>query len=1133
MSYVNAGPIVLSDTEYEDSPLGAVTNADLDDLVVEFDVEFDTAWASGYVYLGDITGPSPGSDNLILRMRPTGTVLDVFLTETDDYTGTVVFEPANTSPQPLALNTVGTIRITHNAARLYSVYLNDVLIDSGTHPNVLDTTDGRFHLGYGGAGNMTVTNIDVSSSVVANNAPTLDTPQTDISVVETTSGAIADISGNFSDADLDTLTYSVSPALPTGMALNTTTGVISGNGSITVTAAADYTFTADDGNGGTVDDVVSITITATPAGLTIDSTDASMQRSTSFDVTFSNPAATPTTGNTSLASGNDTLTCTSVTGSDPYTATFTVGDLSKQVDGTGYVWTLTVDAETDDTSAIPLTIQAGWSKTDLVDPVFTLTSALRDYTGDAAVTSDALEVGPITGLGAGMSISFLPDGRYNINDPDGTWVDDIAFPRRVIQADGTIGITQVMTIEANSVATGIPTITGTAREGSTLTAVTTGIADLDGIASFSYQWYRGVAVISGATNPTYTIANGDIGSAIHVDVSLVDNNGTSEGPLSSANTAIVEALDIEAPVITLTGDATVNLVVGQAYTEDGATWTDNIDGSGAATVGGDTVDVNTAATYTVTYNHADAAGNAATQVTRTVVVADVTAPTITMLGSTPVTHDVFSAYVDTGATASDSHDGDITDDIAVVSTVNTNVTGPYTVRYNVADAAGNNATEVVRNVNVVDAVPPVITILGQQTIDHPVGVPYNDAGATALDAYDGDVTGSISANNTVNRNIVGAYQVFYDVSDSNGNAATQAVRTVNIVASLDTTPPVITLFGQNPVYITNGDVYNDAGARADDDTDGVITNNITTVNPVNTGIDGTYTVRYNVSDAAGNAATEVTRTVIVGANPDTTIPVITLSGPLTTYVNYGSSYVEPGYSASDDVDGVITSNVVVTNPVNTSIIGAYTVRYNVQDSAGNDASERTRTVIVQSIGDVEAPVITLIGGSEVEIPLGQAYVDAGATAADNLDGDISANIIVSNSVNVNQVGSYSVVYNVVDSNGNYATPVIRTVIVISDTAPRITINGPKVFYVDQNAAFADAGADVTSYIDGNSTIYASETVDTAVLGNTVLTYNYTDGDGDSADTQYRTVVVRDPNQAVVYIDAGSSILQPIITSIKG
>ena len=103
----------------------------------------------------------------------------------------------------------------------------------------------------------------IASPGGANTDPVLDTPQADISVPANTSGTIADISGNFSDADSDTLTYSVSPALPTGMTLNVTTGVISGNSSITVTAAANYTFTADDAGGGTLPtDIVSIEVTA-------------------------------------------------------------------------------------------------------------------------------------------------------------------------------------------------------------------------------------------------------------------------------------------------------------------------------------------------------------------------------------------------------------------------------------------------------------------------------------------------------------------------------------------------------------------------------------------------------------------------------------------------------------------------------------------------------------------------------------------------------------------------------------------------------------------------------------------------------------------------------------------------------
>jgi WD40 repeat protein len=79
----------------------------------------------------------------------------------------------------------------------------------------------------------------------------------------------------------------------------------------------------------------------------------------------------------------------------------------------------------------------------------------------------------------------------------------------------------------------------------------------------------------------------------------------------------------------------------------------------------------------------------------------------------------------------------------------------------------------------------------------------------------------------------------------------------------DVTAPVITLVGDATLELTVGDTYTDAGATAEDDTDGDITADIVVVNPVDTGVVGTYTVTYNVEDAAGNPATEVTRTVTV------------------------------------------------------------------------------------------------------------------------------------------------------------------------------------------------------------------------------------------------------------------------------
>jgi len=83
----------------------------------------------------------------------------------------------------------------------------------------------------------------------------------------------------------------------------------------------------------------------------------------------------------------------------------------------------------------------------------------------------------------------------------------------------------------------------------------------------------------------------------------------------------------------------------------------------------------------------------------------------------------------------------------------------------------------------------------------------------------------------------------------------------------DKTAPVITLLGATPVTVAPGLIYTDAGATATDNVDGDITANIVTINPVNTASIGTYTVTYNVKDAAGNAATQVVRTVnVVTAN---------------------------------------------------------------------------------------------------------------------------------------------------------------------------------------------------------------------------------------------------------------------------
>lgn len=160
--------------------------------------------------------------------------------------------------------------------------------------------------------------------------------------------------------------------------------------------------------------------------------------------------------------------------------------------------------------------------------------------------------------------------------------------------------------------------------------------------------------------------------------------------------------------------------------------------------------------------------------------ADTVAPVITLTGAAVVTHSVGTAYSDAGASASDNVDGNISHLVQVSGSVNTAKVGVYTLTYTVSDAAGNAATPVTRTVQVVDNVAPVITLLGSSSVSIRRNTAYNDAGATALDNHDGDITNKIVATSTVNTSKTGTYYVQYNVVDAAGNAAATVIRTVRV-----------------------------------------------------------------------------------------------------------------------------------------------------------------------------------------------------------------------------------------------------------------------------------------------------------------------------------------------------------------
>ena len=158
---------------------------------------------------------------------------------------------------------------------------------------------------------------------------------------------------------------------------------------------------------------------------------------------------------------------------------------------------------------------------------------------------------------------------------------------------------------------------------------------------------------------------------------------------------------------------------------------------------------------------------------------------------------------------------------------------------------------------------PTVSLIGSSPINSEKDISYNDAGATAVDYSGLNITSQVVVSGEVNINVVGSYTLTYSVTDSYG-VSSSITRIVNVE---DTILPVITLNGDASVTIDVDTSYNDLGAIASDFDSHNLTSSIVVNNPVDITTAGTYYVTYNVTDPAGNTATEVVRTVQVNGDP--------------------------------------------------------------------------------------------------------------------------------------------------------------------------------------------------------------------------------------------------------------------------
>ncbi len=428
--------------------------------------------------------------------------------------------------------------------------------------------------------------------------------------------------------------------------------------------------------------------------------------------------------------------------------------------------------------------------------------------------------------------------------------------------------------------------------------------------------------------------------------------------------------DGDKPVITLVGMDTVYVEqnASPAYSTAGATAFDGSQGDlTSSLIMTADLDQTLPGIYYEDWNVSDASGNPAAQITRVIyVVADQTAPVITVNGSADSTIEVGSSWVDLGATAIDNKEGDISSAIVITDNVNANVLGDYTVVYSIQDNQGNAST-ATRNIHVVDTENPVITNANADksgacwSVEVQLQNIFADL-TSATDNYNSIGNGlAFKANPAaaqggaaVDTRFQGTATVTYTATDESGNVTTQCVDYV----VRDYVPPVIDLRTLDIVYHPVGSIYTPVAPTATDNLYNSTEISLTGTSNVDGFTLGTYQDEYTATDAAGNVSTKI-RTVMVIDNIN---PVIAGKNGGVLRVGVGSSVNAIDYILfSDNYDAPATlkaNHTLVYNDINLAVAGIYTAVFRTEDNSGNVSKDFTLYVDCRYTYDVVTGSVT-------------------------------------------------------------------------------------------------------------------------------------------------------------------------------
>ena len=224
-----------------------------------------------------------------------------------------------------------------------------------------------------------------------------------------------------------------------------------------------------------------------------------------------------------------------------------------------------------------------------------------------------------------------------------------------------------------------------------------------------------------------------------------------------------------------------------------------------------------------------------------------TFPRLQLNGKQNMTLSYREKYEEPGVIVKNAN-GNYMNKIKIESNLDTTKIGNYYIDYSLKLAG--KKLHVKRNVKIIDNIPPIIKLDGNQITEMSINKEYKESGYKAYDEYDGDLTEEVQTSGKIDTENYGEYIITYKVSDKSGNT-TEVNRIIKIIDEI------------KPEFECNEKISRFKigtekiiGCKAIDNYDGDITDKIEVTGEYNINEKGTYQVTYTVTDDAGNKNTK-------------------------------------------------------------------------------------------------------------------------------------------------------------------------------------------------------------------------------------------------------------------------------------